>query len=112
MFWHTIADSTNPAEFEACLRRFPNGTFGDLAQIRLEALRAEPVSAGRPAGGAGSPAAGSRASGSLHLGGLGGVSPPATSPMASPAGGGPGARRAGRAPESCHSQLLVDVCLA
>ena len=53
VFWQSIADSTNPAEFEAYLRRFPNGTFSDLAQIRLEALRAgsntEPASAARPA---------------------------------------------------------------
>ena len=56
VFWQSIADSTNPAEFEAYLRRFPNGMFSDLAQIRLEALRAGsnagPVSAdGRLAGG-------------------------------------------------------------
>ena len=57
MFWQSIANSTNPAEFEAYLRRFPNGTFSELAQIRLEALRAasnaSPALAGRPAGGAG-----------------------------------------------------------
>ena len=67
VFWQSIADSTNPAEFEAYLRRFPNGMFSDLAQIRLEALRAGSnagsVSAGRPAGGVGSPASGSRVSG-------------------------------------------------
>ena len=67
VFWQSIADSTNPAEFEAYLRRFPNGMFSDLAQIRLEALRAGsnagPVSAGRPAGGVGSPASGPRVSG-------------------------------------------------
>ena len=63
VFWQTIADSTNPAEFEAYLRRFPNGMFSDLAQIRLEALRAGSASAGRPAGGAASPASGSRVPG-------------------------------------------------
>ena len=67
VFWQSIADSTNPAEFEAYLRRFPNGMFSDLAQIRLEALRAGsnagPVSVGRPAVGVGSPASGSRVSG-------------------------------------------------
>ena len=77
VFWQSIADSTNPAEFEAYLRRFPNGMFSDLAQIRLEALRAGsnagPVSAGRPAGGVGSPASGSRVSGA---GGTTGVDAP------------------------------------
>ena len=67
VFWQSIAASTNPAEFEAYLRRFPNGMFSDLAQIRLEALRAESnagsVSAGGPAGGVGSPASGTRVSG-------------------------------------------------
>ena len=64
LFWQSIADSTNPAEFEAYLRRFPNGMFSELAQIRLEALsagsNAGSVSTGRPTGGTGSPASGSR----------------------------------------------------
>ena len=38
-------NSTNPAEFEAYLRRFPNGIFSELAQIRLEVLRTTPVPA-------------------------------------------------------------------
>ena len=68
VFWQSIAASTNPAEFEAYLRRFPNGMFSELAQIRLEALRrtgsnAGSVSAGGPAGGVGSPASGTRVSG-------------------------------------------------
>ena len=77
VFWQSIADSTNPAEFEAYLRRFPNGMFSDLAQIRLEALRAGsnagPVSAGRPAGGVASPASGFRVS---NAGGTTGVNAP------------------------------------
>ena len=40
VFWQSIANSTNPAEFEAYLRRFPAGMFSELAQIRLEVLRA------------------------------------------------------------------------
>ena len=56
LFWQSIANSTNPAEFEAYLRRFPNGMFSELAQIRLEALRSPvndaPASAG-PADGRG-----------------------------------------------------------
>ena len=39
LFWQSIMNSTNPAEFEAYLRRFPNGMFSELAQIRLEVLR-------------------------------------------------------------------------
>ena len=38
LFWQSIMNSTNPAEFEAYLRRFPNGMFSELAQIRLETL--------------------------------------------------------------------------
>ena len=50
VFWQSIANSTNPAELEAYLRRFPSGMFSELAQIRLEALRSA----------VGSPASGSR----------------------------------------------------
>ena len=53
-------NSTNPAEFEAYLRRFPNGMFSELAQIRLEVLRTTPVPAAvagaRAVGNAGTPA--------------------------------------------------------
>ena len=67
VFWQSIATSTNAAEFEAYLRRFPNGMFSELAQIRLEALRAAateaPAAAGRPSGGMGSPASSPRVSG-------------------------------------------------
>ena len=35
MFWQSVMNSTNPADFEAYLRRFPNGVFSDLAQNRL-----------------------------------------------------------------------------
>ena len=67
LFWQSIADSTNPAEFEAYLAQFPNGVFRALAEARLAALRspanATATSAGRPAGGVGSPASGSRVSG-------------------------------------------------
>ena len=40
LFWQSVMNSTNPAEFEAYLRRFPNGVFSDLAEARLAALRA------------------------------------------------------------------------
>ena len=50
VFWQSIANSTNPAEFEAYLRRFPAGMFSELAQIRLEALRAAGSGAGAAEG--------------------------------------------------------------
>ena len=63
LFWQSIMDSANPAEFEAYLEQFPNGVFRALAEARLEALRA-PVG-DRPAdgprgGGTGAPVTGSR----------------------------------------------------
>ena len=48
LFWQSIMDSTNPAEFEAYLEQFPDGIFRALALARLESLRASmsDVSAG------------------------------------------------------------------
>ena len=68
LFWQSVMNSTNPAEFEAYLRRFPNGVFSELAQARLAALRtsagAAPAATGTRVGGAGSSeASGSRVSG-------------------------------------------------
>ena len=54
LFWQSIMNSTNPAEFEAYLRRFPNGVFSELAQARLSALGAPP---GAPVGRLGGQAA-------------------------------------------------------
>ena len=53
VFWQSVQNSTNPADFEAYLRRFPNGVFSELAQNRLSALRvaataADPASRVRP----------------------------------------------------------------
>ena len=45
LFWQSIMNSQNPAEFEAYLAQFPNGVFRALAEARLAALR--------PPGGAG-----------------------------------------------------------
>ena len=74
VFWQSIADSTNPAEFEAYLRRFPNGMFSELAQIRLEVLRTEsnagPVSVRPPVGGVRVPVSGA------SFGGAAGVDAP------------------------------------
>ena len=62
LFWQSIMDSTNPAEFEAYLAQFPNGVFRALAENRLAALRASaddsPTVGGQPVGGAGLPPAG------------------------------------------------------
>jgi len=37
-FWQSIQSSRNPGDFTAYLRRFPNGTFVDLARNRLRSL--------------------------------------------------------------------------
>ena len=66
LFWQSIMNSTNAAEFEAYLRRFPNGLFSELAQARLAALRAPaaaPGATGTRVGGAGAPASGARVAG-------------------------------------------------
>ena len=64
LFWQSIMNSTNPADFEAYLQQFPNGTFVALARNRLAALGAPAGDSGTVAeprtGGAGSPASGSR----------------------------------------------------
>ena len=64
VFWQSIMNSTNPAEFEAYLSQFPNGVFRALAQARLAALRsgssAAPAVAGSRVGGAGAPPSGGR----------------------------------------------------
>ena len=41
LFWQSIMNSTNAAEFEAYLSQFPNGVFRALAQARLAALRSQ-----------------------------------------------------------------------
>ena len=38
IFWQSIVDSTDPADFESYLQQFPNGVFRPLAQNRLRAL--------------------------------------------------------------------------
>ena len=68
LFWQSIMNSTNPADFEAYLQQFPNGVFVALARNRLAALGAPAGDSGTVADprtdGAGSPASGSRFSGS------------------------------------------------
>lgn len=54
-FWDSIKGSSNPADFQAYLRKFPNGSFESIAKSRLVALgepvpaRANPI--GQPANG-------------------------------------------------------------
>ena len=64
VFWQSIVNSTNPADFEAYLEQFPNGVFRALAQNRWVALRSSagsaPAAAGLRVGGVGAPASGAR----------------------------------------------------
>ena len=61
VFWQSIMNSTNPADFEAYLAQFPNGVFRALAEVRLAELRAPsgdvPAAHSPRGGGVGSPAA-------------------------------------------------------
>lgn len=43
VFWNSIKDSAGPAQFEAYLDQFPNGTFASLARLRLDELNAAPA---------------------------------------------------------------------
>ena len=67
LFWQSIANSSNPAEFEAYLAQFPNGVFSALARARLAALQspagASVAASGRRVGGTGPATSGSRVSG-------------------------------------------------
>jgi S1-C subfamily serine protease len=49
VFWQTIAQSRDAADFEEYLRRYPQGQFAGLARNRLSVLRAAPVDIGVPA---------------------------------------------------------------
>ena len=42
LFWQSIMNSTDPADFESYLEQFPNGVFRSLAQNRLRALEKTP----------------------------------------------------------------------
>ena len=79
VFWQSIANSTDPADFEAYLEVFPNGVFRRLAENRLRSLRSPTNAAsstgGGPVGGLGSPASGTRVTGAggAAFGGAGNV---------------------------------------
>ena len=91
VFWQSIADSTNPAEFEAYLAQFPNGVFRALAQARLAALR----SPGGPPG-----AAGTRVSGAVSPG-ASGTRVSGAAPAFGTAAGGDVRRRPGEVFRDC-----------
>ena len=67
VFWQSIVNSTNPADFEAYLEQFPTGVFRALAQNRLVApwrsAGGATAATGPRVGGVGSPASGARVSG-------------------------------------------------
>lgn len=42
-FWDSVKMSTNPADFQAYLQKFPSGTFAELARTRLATLGEAPV---------------------------------------------------------------------
>lgn len=44
-FWNSIKDSKSAAEYKAYLSRFPNGTFADLAKLRVKTLEAPAIPA-------------------------------------------------------------------
>lgn len=43
VFWESVRDSSNPAELEAYLAKYPEGTFASLARARIAALAAAKV---------------------------------------------------------------------
>jgi len=40
-FWDSVKNSTNPEDFQAYLKKYPNGDFAELANNRLRALETE-----------------------------------------------------------------------
>ena len=40
VFWQSVKDSSNVDMVRAYLNKFPNGTFADLARIRIKELEA------------------------------------------------------------------------
>lgn len=47
-FWDSVKNSSEPEEFAAYLRKYPQGQFAELARIRLRALSARAGAATRP----------------------------------------------------------------
>ncbi|MBM3115593.1 hypothetical protein [Jeongeupia naejangsanensis] len=49
LFWSSIKDSKDPAEFQAYLDQYPNGVFAKLAEIKLAKLKQVPAPQASPA---------------------------------------------------------------
>jgi len=47
VFWQSIQNSNSPAQFQAYLDQYPNGTFAPLARTRIEELKAKPADTSR-----------------------------------------------------------------
>jgi uncharacterized caspase-like protein len=47
-FWQAIQDSTDPAEFEEYLRKYPKGEFAIIARRKLKALKPQTAAASPP----------------------------------------------------------------
>jgi peptidoglycan hydrolase-like protein with peptidoglycan-binding domain len=43
VFWQSIQNSNSPAQFQAYLDEYPNGTFAPLARARIEEMKAKPA---------------------------------------------------------------------
>ena len=112
VFWQSIADRTNPADFEAYLAQFPNGVFRVLAQNRLATLRT-PAGNAAAAGGPRDGAGGARARGRPVAGGAGAFTGGAASGIAGAAGNasaGDARRQPGevfRDCENCPEMVVV-----
>ena len=52
VFWQSVENSTNPAEFEAYLAQWPEGVYAPLARIRLATLRDAAAGLAGPGSGA------------------------------------------------------------
>jgi len=52
LFWQSVEDSTDPADFEAYLAEYPNGRFAGLARLRVKKIEAVQTAALDPAGSA------------------------------------------------------------
>ena len=47
VFWQSIQNSNSPAQFQAYLDQYPNGTFAALARARIEELKTKPAEVSR-----------------------------------------------------------------
>jgi hypothetical protein len=43
LFWQSVKDSKFPADFQAYLEQYPNGTFSGLARVRVDALTKQTI---------------------------------------------------------------------